>query len=160
MASDGFRWLLMARPPPQVAVFSYDATVAASLSATSAAEGTADAKAAALARAQQPTLTLIQTVSTVPEAFPFEMNTCEIAGGLPLRDESTRLSVFHSHLRGLPCSLASESEPMAISGNQWRPVAISGNQWHPSLSQWPAGLSPDGRRAPLASIGSGPSDCS
>jgi len=82
----GPRYLIFAKDIPtcyvvnelssQVAVFSYDATVAASLSATSAAEGTADAKAAALARAQQPTLTLIQTVSTVPEAFPFEMNTC------------------------------------------------------------------------------------
>jgi 6-phosphogluconolactonase (cycloisomerase 2 family) len=59
----------------QVAVFEYHADVAASIAAARASAATAEAKEAAMAAAK-PTLTLIQTVSTLPEAFPREMNTC------------------------------------------------------------------------------------
>jgi len=61
----------------QVAVFSYHADVAASIAAAWAAADTPSKKAAAVrAMSDKPTLTLVQTVSTLPEAFPFEMNTC------------------------------------------------------------------------------------
>ena len=116
----GPRYLIFAKDTPtcyvvnelssQVAVFSYDAGVAASIAKTweevkgaqsitdgdnsSSSSSTSDdgadddkdmtpkptteeLKADAMSAAmQKPTLTLIQTVSTVPEAFPFEMNTC------------------------------------------------------------------------------------
>jgi len=61
----------------QVAVFSYHADVAASIAQAWAAPGTFEEKSAAVrAMADRATLTLVQTVSTLPEAFPFEMNTC------------------------------------------------------------------------------------
>jgi len=61
----------------QVAVFSYDAAAAAAITAAwAAAPAEREAKAEAVRHQATPTLTLIQTVSTVPEAFPFEMNTC------------------------------------------------------------------------------------
>jgi len=82
----GPRYLIFAKDLPtcyvvnelssQVAVFHYDAGAAASIAAASDAADTAEGKAAAVRAIDQPTLTLIQTVSTVPEAFPFEMNTC------------------------------------------------------------------------------------
>jgi len=78
----GPRYLIFAKDLPtcyvvnelssQVAVFSYDAKVAASLEA---AGHVARASGSAMA-ATDHTLTLIQTVSTVPEAFPGDMNTC------------------------------------------------------------------------------------
>jgi 6-phosphogluconolactonase len=55
----------------QVAVFQYHADVAKSM-----ADAASKAAAAGFKAAAQPTLTLVQTVSTVPEAFPREMNTC------------------------------------------------------------------------------------
>jgi len=59
----------------QVAVFQYLPEIATELAAAYGSATTVEAKAAVMAKAR-PTLTLIQTVSTVPEAFPREMNTC------------------------------------------------------------------------------------
>lgn len=59
----------------QVAVFQYHPEAAAEIARAAATADTAEAKAAALAKSK-PTLTLIQTVSTIPEAFPRDMNTC------------------------------------------------------------------------------------
>jgi len=59
----------------QVAVFEFHPDVAASIAHAYARARTADEKAAVLSTAA-PTLTLVQTVSTLPEAFPGEMNTC------------------------------------------------------------------------------------
>jgi len=82
----GPRYLIFAKDIPtcyvvnelssQVAVFAYDAEAAAAITTASAGAATPAEKAEAVKAAQRPTLTLIQTVSTVPEAFPFEMNTC------------------------------------------------------------------------------------
>jgi len=82
----GPRYLIFAKDLPtcycvnelssQVAVFAYDAAAAAELASAGANAATPEAKKQALAAVQRPTLTLMQTVSTVPEAFPFEMNTC------------------------------------------------------------------------------------
>ena len=81
----GPRYLIFAKDLPtcyvvnelssQVAVFQYHADVAAAIAKAWAEAPTPEAKVAAVSR-MGPTLTLIQTVSTVPEAFPFEMNTC------------------------------------------------------------------------------------
>ena len=59
----------------QVAVFRYHPEVAAEIARAMANAETHEAKAAAMA-ACKATLTLIQTVSTLPEAFPRDMNTC------------------------------------------------------------------------------------
>ena len=59
----------------QVAVFEYHPEVAADIARACSTAATHEAKAAAMAGAR-PTLTLIQTVSTIPEAFPRDMNTC------------------------------------------------------------------------------------
>jgi len=59
----------------QVAVFAYHPEVAANIAAACAHAPTPEEKAAVLKKAS-PTLTLVQTVSTLPEAFPGEMNTC------------------------------------------------------------------------------------
>ena len=59
----------------QVAVFEYNAEATEEIVRAAAKADTADAKVAAL-KNSKPTLTLIQTVSTIPEAFPREMNTC------------------------------------------------------------------------------------
>lgn len=60
----------------QVAVFEYLPDVAQKIAAAAEAAETAEAKAESVRTVAEPTLRLIQTVSTVPEAFPFEMNTC------------------------------------------------------------------------------------
>ena len=63
----------------QVAVFQYHPSAAEAIARTWAEAGpTVADKANAVRRLSDttPTLTLVQTVSTVPEAFPFEMNTC------------------------------------------------------------------------------------
>jgi len=64
----------------QVSVFQYFPAVAAKIAAEVTAArrqgGAADPNAATFAAAASPTLELVQTVSTVPEAFPSEMNTC------------------------------------------------------------------------------------
>jgi len=80
----GPRYLIFAKDLPccyavnelssQVAVFKYDPAVAAEISEASTL-AMAEERKAAMAKAK-PTLTLVQTVSTVPEAFPREMNTC------------------------------------------------------------------------------------
>jgi len=82
----GPRYLVFAKDLPtcyvvnelssQVAVFSYDARAAADITAAWAAANDPTSKADAARTQAKPTLSLIQTVSTVPEAFPFEMNTC------------------------------------------------------------------------------------
>ena len=59
----------------QVAVFKYHDDVVEAAAKAMAAAPTAEAKDA-IVSAMAPTLTLVQTVSTVPEAFPSEMNTC------------------------------------------------------------------------------------
>jgi len=59
----------------QVAVFSYHPEVAAAISSALARAKTPEQKSEAIKQGQ-PTLKLIQTVSTVPEAFPRELNTC------------------------------------------------------------------------------------
>ncbi|KOO35239.1 3-carboxymuconate cyclase [Chrysochromulina tobinii] len=60
----------------QIAVFSFHPDVAIRLAKAWADAPTPEEKTKALAALQQPTLTLVQTVSTVPEDFPFDMNTC------------------------------------------------------------------------------------
>jgi len=60
----------------QVAVFQYHADVAAAIATANDRAGSPGAKVAAVNAIAAPTLTLVQTVSTVPEAFPSEMNTC------------------------------------------------------------------------------------
>jgi len=83
----GPRYLVFAKDLPtcyvvnelssQVAVFAYHADAAEALrQAYAEQQGAVSDKAAAIAELARPTLTLIQTVSTVPEAFPHEMNTC------------------------------------------------------------------------------------
>jgi len=59
----------------QVAVFEYHPAAATSIAATYVDADTDEARAAAM-DGSTPTLTLVQTVSTIPEAFPMEMNTC------------------------------------------------------------------------------------
>jgi len=59
----------------QVAVFQYHPDVAADIEEAIRCASTAEAKEAALAKCKS-TLTLVQTVSTLPEAFPGECNTC------------------------------------------------------------------------------------
>jgi len=59
----------------QVAVFQYLPHVAKQIAAASANASTAEEKKAVFDSAA-PSLTLIQTVSTLPEAFPGDMNTC------------------------------------------------------------------------------------
>jgi len=58
-----------------VAVFEYHPEVTAEIVAAAAAATTPEERTAALATAK-PTLTLIQTVSTLPAAFPRDCNTC------------------------------------------------------------------------------------
>ena len=63
----------------QVAVFAYHADVAASIAnaySSAVASDDVDAAVKAVKDTARPTLSLVQTVSTVPEAFPGEMNTC------------------------------------------------------------------------------------
>ena len=83
----GPRYMMFAKDTPtcycvnelssQVAVFQYHPSAAAAIARAWAEAGpTPEDKAAAVRKCDVPTLTLIQTVSTVPEAFPFEMNTC------------------------------------------------------------------------------------
>lgn len=60
----------------QVAVFAYDAAAAAGIASAHAKGSTAQESVAAVKAAATPTLRLIQTASTIPEAFPSEMNTC------------------------------------------------------------------------------------
>lgn len=85
----GPRYLIFAKDIPtcyvvnelssQVAVFQYHSSAAEAIARTWAEAGpTVEAKTIAVKKLADttPTLTLIQTVSTVPEAFPFEMNTC------------------------------------------------------------------------------------
>jgi len=81
----GPRYLVFAKDIPccyavnelssQVAVFRYDPSVAAAISAACSEAPSPEARKAAMAGARS-TLTLVQTVSTLPEAFPREMNTC------------------------------------------------------------------------------------
>lgn len=59
----------------QVAVFEYHPEATQEIVRMAATADTVEAKAAAL-KESKPTLTLIQTVSTIPEAFPRDMNTC------------------------------------------------------------------------------------
>lgn len=59
----------------QVAVFEYHPAVTTNIAKACAHAASPDERKALLATAA-PTLTLVQTVSTVPEAFPGEMNTC------------------------------------------------------------------------------------
>ena len=82
----GPRYMMFAKDTPtcyvvnelssQIAVFSFHPDVAIHLAKSWADAPTAEEKTKALAALQQPTLTLMQTVSTVPEDFPFDMNTC------------------------------------------------------------------------------------
>jgi len=61
----------------QVAVFEYDATAAADIAAEfSDCDGDETCSTETVMERARPTLSLVQTVSTVPEAFPREMNTC------------------------------------------------------------------------------------
>jgi len=59
----------------QVAVFEYNQNTTERLSRAVEEAGSPEAKAAIIG-ACEPTLSLIQTASTLPEAFPPEMNTC------------------------------------------------------------------------------------
>jgi len=82
----GPRYLIFAKALPtcyvvnelssQVGVFTYDAGVAARIASAWAGAGSVEAKQAAVCAAAEPTLTLVQTVATIPDAFPVEMNTC------------------------------------------------------------------------------------
>ena len=59
----------------QVAVFEYNQNTTGRISRAVEEAGSPEAKAAIIG-ACEPTLSLIQTASTLPEAFPPEMNTC------------------------------------------------------------------------------------
>merc|ERR1719440_1175177 len=59
----------------QVAVFSFNRECARNIASRMEACSSAEERAA-VAASCEPTLNLIQTVSTVPEAFPRELNTC------------------------------------------------------------------------------------
>lgn len=59
----------------QVAVFAYDPLVAAVIAEESSKATTLEERREVMSR-MEPTLKLVQTVSTLPEAFPRECNTC------------------------------------------------------------------------------------
>ena len=120
----------------QVAVFEYNAEATEEIVRAAAKADTADAKVAAL-KNSKPTLTLIQTVSTIPEAFPREMNTCG------------RVTVHPTVCLTSTCSLASHRSykfTKSLCGNRatsWsRPIVgttqspCTGSTTPPACSRW------------------------